>query len=85
MLVDSEGFVVGLTTPIEFPRMKDNGIAIRTSSEVFISIVPEITMIAETAKRFEKVISVPKALHTLKKSYLFKNSLSPLGTSSVLS
>lgn len=49
---DSEGFVVALNVPLDFPRMRDNGIAIRTNSEVFMSVRPEITLPDETIKQF---------------------------------
>ncbi len=50
---DSEGFVLGLNVPIDYPRMKDNGQAIRTSTESFVSVYPEITMSDESAKSFD--------------------------------
>lgn len=49
---DSDGFVLGLNVPIDYPRLKDNGIAIRTSTESFVSVSPEITMSEESVKSF---------------------------------
>ncbi len=41
---DSEGFIMGINVPLDFPRMKDNGIAVQTNSEIFVALKPEVTM-----------------------------------------
>lgn len=52
---DSEGFMLGLNVPIDMPKMKDNGIAIRTRSEVYVGMRPEITLSDEALKTFPLV------------------------------
>lgn len=52
---DSEGFILGINVPLDFPRMKDNGIALRTDSEIFVSVRPDITMSDATVKSFPQV------------------------------
>lgn len=49
---DSLGFVVALNVPLAFPRMRDNGIAVPTSSEVFVSMRPEINLADKSTKKF---------------------------------
>lgn len=49
---DSEGYIVSINVPLDFPRMRDNGIAIGTNKEVFINVNPEITMSDDSIKKF---------------------------------
>lgn len=53
--VDSEGYMISLTEPLTFPKMRDNGIAVPTSSEVFISVRPEVTLYDESIRQFHLV------------------------------
>lgn len=48
--LESEGFVVGLNLPIDYPRMIDNGIAVKPSTEVFVGLRPDITVAHDTIR-----------------------------------
>lgn len=52
---DSEGYMLGLNVPLDMPKMKDNGIAIKTNSEVFVGIRPEIMLSHEAIRTFPLV------------------------------
>ncbi len=52
---DSEGFMISVNVPLDFPRIKENGIAVRTNSEVFINVKPEVTMSEDSTKNFNLV------------------------------
>lgn len=54
---DSEGFMLGLNVPLDMPKMKDNAIPIRTGSEVYVGMRPEITLSDEAVKTFPLVSS----------------------------
>ncbi|CAL8072488.1 unnamed protein product [Orchesella dallaii] len=41
---DSDGFVIGTSHPLDFPRVRDHGIAVRPNSETFMSIRPDLTI-----------------------------------------
>ncbi len=55
--VGSEGFLASVNIPLEFPRLQDNGIAVQTNSETFISIKPEITQPDRVLRKISLVIT----------------------------
>lgn len=52
---DSEGFIMGVNVPLDFPRIKDNGIAMQTDSEIFVGLTPDITMSHDSISEFPVV------------------------------
>lgn len=53
---DSEGYIMGVNVPLDFPRMRDNGIAIQTTAEIFVGLKPEVTMSHDSISGFPIVI-----------------------------
>lgn len=53
--LDSEGFVVAVNVPLDFPSIKDRGLAVPTGSEVLVNLRPQITMTDETVHKFPQV------------------------------